>query len=101
MGIEYRNGKPYYYRKKRKGDKIVSVYVGSGELAEIASTFDKEAQYEKNLNKQKHLKEEVQFQKMDKEVVAFAQIINELFTSVALANGYYKHKRQWRKKQKK
>lgn len=38
MAWETRNGKRYYYRKQRIGNKVVSRYVGTGILAEIAES---------------------------------------------------------------
>ena len=37
MGLEDRNGRLYYYRKERVGDRVRSVYMGSGELAQWAA----------------------------------------------------------------
>src|SRR4051812_50139392 len=34
MGIEHRRGRPYFYRKVRRGGRVVSEYAGGGELAE-------------------------------------------------------------------
>ena len=33
MAWEERNGKSYYYQKRREGDRVVSEYIGTGELA--------------------------------------------------------------------
>jgi hypothetical protein len=33
MAIVYRNGRPYCYRSERRGDRVASTYMGSGEDA--------------------------------------------------------------------
>lgn len=101
MGMEYRNGRPYYYRKRRKGNKVISEYIGSGELAKIIAALDEEEKYEMENKKQAQLKEKANNEELDAQLVQFEKIIDELFTSLALANGYHKPKRQWRKKRQK
>jgi len=33
MGLEIRNGRPYFYEKVRDGDRVCSLYLGSGDVA--------------------------------------------------------------------
>jgi hypothetical protein len=33
MGLEYRNGNPYYYMKTRENGRVVSKYMGAGSFA--------------------------------------------------------------------
>ena len=40
MGLEQRGNATYYYRKKRRGVRVVSEYVGRGELAQFAALID-------------------------------------------------------------
>lgn len=40
MGLEQRGSGSYYYRKVRRGAKVISEYVGSGFLADLASLED-------------------------------------------------------------
>ena len=40
LALEKRNGRLYYYRHVRDGDRVRKVYVGSGELARIAYEQD-------------------------------------------------------------
>jgi hypothetical protein len=101
MGIEYRNGKPYFYRKRRKGGKVISEYAGSGALAEIIALLEEENQDKKENRRQAQKKKEAKYKRSELELTQLQQITNELFTSVALANGYHKPKRQWRKKRQK
>lgn len=101
MGLEYRKGKPYYYRKKRKGNKVISEYVCSGEAAMLIAELDKTKLHIKKLNIYSKFKEPTNYHLADKELRDFEIALNKLFTSVALSNGYHQHKRQWRKKRPK
>ena len=40
MALEVRNGRPYYYRHKRKNGKVIREYVASGPLALQAAELD-------------------------------------------------------------
>jgi hypothetical protein len=40
MGWERRGNATYYYTKQRRGAKVVSIYHGRGELAELAVRLD-------------------------------------------------------------
>ncbi len=99
MGLEYRNGRPYFYLKTRKNGKVVSEYAGSGQNAYLMQELFLDALYsaqerrnEKQEAKQKEQAEQAEMLNLEKE-------LNELFTLVAQANGYHKDKkRTWRKK---
>lgn len=41
MALEQRNGRSYYYRYERDGEKVRKVYVGAGPIAELASEADR------------------------------------------------------------
>lgn len=98
MALEYRNGKAYYYRKKRYGNRVVSEYIGSGKTALLIAWLDKLEQKEKELKKEEFNNERLLGKEADKVLKDLETKLNELFTTVALASGYHKSKRQWRKK---
>ncbi len=41
MGWEERNGRLYYYEKRREGRRVVSQYVGTGTFAEACAVLNK------------------------------------------------------------
>jgi hypothetical protein len=47
MAWETRRGRQYYYRKKRVGTKVVSVYVGSGLFGQFIELEDLEKRVER------------------------------------------------------
>lgn len=98
MALEYRNGKPYYYRKIRKGKKVISEYVGSGEVARLTAELDKTKVFFRKIRKLTISNEKAIHDLADGEIKLLEKSISELFTQVAINNGYHQHKRQWRKK---
>ncbi|GAA4470462.1 hypothetical protein GCM10023189_59100 [Nibrella saemangeumensis] len=98
MGLEIRNGRPYYYRKVRRDGKVTSEYAGSGIVAEYAALMDEADRPDKEQQRESSRQQREADRKADQELLSLEQSLNELFTAVALANGYHKVKRQWRKK---
>ena len=98
MAWEDRNGRMYYYRKRREGKHVVSEYMGAGLAGQIAEIFDMED------------REEVEYKRAEfREQKALAQTIDsqardvEKYTKVTtraylLLAGYHTHKRHWRKR---
>ena len=41
MALEFRTSNIYYYRKKRDGNRVISEYLGKGEMALLFSQLDK------------------------------------------------------------
>ena len=51
MGWEEKNGRRYYYRKRRVGGQVISEYVGTGYAALLAEAMDIEAKHERSLER--------------------------------------------------
>jgi len=98
MGWEDRNGRSYYYRKERSGDRVRSVYVGGGETARLISLYEglrrEEAEEEREAERQARGRE----MEIDAELDALGKLIGELATATLIAHGYHQHKRQWRRR---
>lgn len=98
MAVEYKNGKPYFYRKVRRGDKVISEYVAAGALAYYCADIEEDKRYAKEAKRNELRELQAQDQKVDDELMRFELIMDELFTLVALASGYHKSQGVWRKK---
>ena len=100
MGLEPRNknGKLYYYRKRREGRRVVSEYVGGGEWAAAAYTLEvidrEEREYERAIQKS----ERDQEQALNRQIDDLGDMVRTLTSATLLANGYHTHKGQWRKR---
>lgn len=98
MGWETRNGRQYFYRKVRNGDKIRSDYIGHGELARAIAYFEQrdneEIQDAKRLKSQEKEAERAR----ETEFMAFYTAVEAEFAQAMTAAGYHRHHRgEWRK----
>jgi len=97
MGLEKRNGRVYYYKSRRDGEKVRKVYVGAGDFAHLAAKLDEAERLRR--------KEEAAYWKAERErlerSVAFLQELEEvaevLTRAHLLASGFHQHKGQWRR----
>ena len=101
MSWEYRGNNKYYYRKKRLGNRIVSEYVGRGEVAEMIAASDV-----MNRNRRKterHRAESViqdlsrTFMYSDRLVEEYDNKVDTVVKTHLILNGYHQHKGEWRK----
>ena len=98
MAWEERNGNRYYYRKRRVGDRVVSEYIGAGDLAEAFAVLDEYDQVQRALERMEWREERQAQQSIDvlvDEVIALCQLSAD---AAMLDAGYYRHKGQWRKR---
>ena len=94
MAWESRRGAVYYYRKQRRGGRVVSVYAGTGEAAEAVAAQDAAAQLHRDRLRGMQAEEQALDQELDK----LAGLTRDLAAGLALVGGYYSHKGQWRKR---
>jgi len=98
MGWEKRGHHLYYYRKRREGKRVISEYVGRGELAEATATLDALDRHEQE-DERAALRDEREAQRaVDQAIDTAGELVRALTHTVLLASGYHKHKGQWRKR---
>ena len=96
MALETRDGRTYYYRSVRDGDKVRKVYEGSGELARIVherEIMDRAAE-EHRRKQEREAQEELEALSAPARVVGEAAEV--LVRAVLVAGGYRRHKGEWR-----
>lgn len=98
MPWENRNGQDYYYRKRRDGDQVISEYVGSGWLAEIAASQDGEKRAEREAEHRIWNDAKAEILATDREVNQTLDTCHDLANAILLASGFHTHKGQWRRK---
>ena len=98
MAWEERNGRLYYYRKRREGGCVVSEYVGAGIGAEAIATLDRIEQEERKLARLRMQDERKQHMKDERDVMEFGELTRLLTRAALLLAGYHPHKGQWRKR---
>ena len=94
MALERRKGNLYYYRKRREGDRVVSEYVGSGEVAYLADHLAKQQR-----QAQREMTNAIQAsdKEIDSALDSYSQTVDALVEYHLQLLGYHKHNRQWRR----
>jgi hypothetical protein len=93
MAWESRGNGRYYYTKERRGAKVVSIYHGRGELAELAARLD-------DIRRSEHIGElpSPELLAASATVAEVHDLTQALARAAMLASGYHRHARgQWRK----
>lgn len=100
MAWETRGNGRYFYRKERIGNKVKSVYIGSGELAELIAQCEKGRRIERHIDKHRRQVQIFDAEKLDEQIDEISELNRSLVEALFLLNGFHQHKRQWRKKRK-
>jgi hypothetical protein len=98
MGWETRRNSRYFYRKKRCGRRVISIYYGAGEMAEKVShqvAQDREIEQQQREADRKLM---AQMQAEDAAYEAISEDLDVLAKGTLLAAGYHQHRGEWRKK---
>ena len=93
MSWEQRGKKKYYYRKKRIGKRVYSIYLGDESRGKTMAELD---ETRKALT-EKARKRLYAIAKEEKEVDEIVEHAELLVNAIALISGYHRHKGQWRK----
>ena len=97
MALEYRAGRPYYYRHVRDGEKIRKEYVGSGIVAELASEADRIARERAAAEKDRNERELELLEALIVPILELNQAAETLVRAEFVASGYHRRKREWRR----
>jgi len=97
MAWENRNGRWYYYRKRRSGKRVISEYMGTGLAGEIAEIFDAEDRSETEHKRCELRKQKARFMEIDIQAGKVEEYTRAITQACLLLAGYHTHKRQWRK----
>jgi len=98
MAWEERNGNRYYYRKRREGSRVVSEYIGAGDLAEGLLFLDEIDRDHRELERQAEREEREAQQAIDKQIDEVIGLARLLADAAMIEAGYHRHKGQWRKR---
>jgi hypothetical protein len=88
----------YYYRKKRVAGRVVSEYIGRGEVAALIARDDELDRLKAGADRAQRRTERASAQVLDAELDALEQELATLTTGALLCAGYHLHKGQWRKR---
>ncbi len=97
MGWERRGNSQYYYRKIRRGRRVVSEYVGSGEFAILTALLDEEQRADRQEQQEAERRRREEADQIDHELAQIDDKLRLLTTIMLEEAGYHRHKGQWRK----
>lgn len=100
MGWEARNGSRYYYRKKRIGQRVVSVYIGPGLAGELEASLS-ELERDRAAAAARLLQDQAaEARALDRDLARLEGYAGAMVKAWALLSGCYPHRGQLRKARK-
>jgi len=97
VALEYRAGRPYYYRHVRDGEKIRKEYVGAGFVAELASEADRIERERDAAEKGRNERELELLEALIVPILELNQAAEILVRAEFVASGYHRRKGEWRR----
>lgn len=98
MGMERRGNGRYYYRKERKGGRVVSTYMGGGEIGVLYAELDALERAERAEQQAAEAAERAAWQEVRQAVEPVASLAGQAAAALLTAQGYHRHKGQWRRR---
>jgi len=98
MAWETRGNRRYYYRKVRRGSKVTSTYAGSGRAAALMAEYEAIEQQRRDIERAEWQATCDELAQRDQQIGEASRLIQALVSAAIVLNGYYRHKRQWRKR---
>lgn len=98
MALEQRGSNFFYYEKKREGKRVVSVYAGCGQIAELNHQVAQIYNTAKAQNQAEFERQRRQMEGISENLDYLLCEVFKLADASLIAAGYHQHKRQWRKR---
>lgn len=98
MALEYRNGRPYFYQKRRIGGRVVSCYVAGGPLAEAIAELEhaERAMRDHQAAAQREARRRSGPPATPLELRLFMAFCQDATRAALRSSGYHQHKGVWR-----
>jgi hypothetical protein len=100
MAIEKRGNRFYYYRKKREGSRVFSIYVGGGLVAINASKSDQRERKRRQAERDSIQSTREADATLERQLAEEERQIKGILRAALEAAGFHQHKGTWRKKRK-
>ena len=98
MGWEERRGRPYYYRARKLGGRVIKQYTGAGRSGEQATALDAAERDRRVADAARPRAALSALAPLDAATAALAGLAEALAGAALAAHGYRRHKRgEWRK----
>jgi hypothetical protein len=95
--LERRDGRLYYYRSVRDGEKVRKVYVGAGEFARICSETDILRRSSRRARREQERAELERLEALIAPVLGLSEAAEVLAHAHLIAAGYHRHKGEYRR----
>jgi hypothetical protein len=96
MAWENRNGKKYYYTKRREGRRVISEYHGAGILAELEANTDDRNRWRQKTQKNEEQRQIARWLEIDRQVDQTLDRCSTIVGSYLLMSGFHTHHGTWR-----
>jgi len=97
MAWEEHRGGRYYYRKQRVNGRVVSQYMGTGEVASILSGLDDAERIEREVTREEERDRRAELRREDEEFDELVGLTEAFAAAALLAAGCHTHKGTWRR----
>jgi hypothetical protein len=95
--LERRDGRLYYYRSVRDGERVRKVYVGAGEFARICSETDILCRSSRRARREQERAELERLEALIAPVLELSEAAKGLAHAHLIAAGYHRHKGDYRR----
>jgi hypothetical protein len=95
--LKRRDGRLYYYRSVRDGEKVRRRYVGAGEFARICSGTDILRRTSRRARRERERAELERLRSLIAPLEEVSEAAKVLVTAHLVDGGYRKHKGEWRR----
>jgi hypothetical protein len=97
MALIYRNGRPYLYRSMRRGGRVTSEYVDSGEAALLIAAMGNIDREKQDFERWSEREERKRFNDLERALDDLAEQARTLARDALERAGYHQHRRgEWR-----
>lgn len=93
-----KNGKRYFYRARRDGERVVKEYLGRGSAAEAAAREHSQLQEKRQAAGRQHREVLTEVSSVFAALDEFDRACDSLVQTALFAAGYHVHRGQWRQR---
>jgi hypothetical protein len=98
---DVREGRRYYYRSVRLGNRVVRQYVGTDPLAELAATADALKRAQRRSQAEARRRDRALLEEADGPLLELNGVADLLTRAALTAAGFHQHERgEWRRKRR-
>src|SRR3954454_3977837 len=88
----------YYYRSRRVGGRVVSDYVGRGEVATLMAQVTELDRLERDERREEEQDEREAAEREEMRFAEWFAAVEDLANGALMAAGFHKHRGQWRRR---